>query len=144
MQKCSVGTPADLEFYSLILKCGNSYRVELQKDENLKICKDEICRNSHKSGCNKFDFESVGTPTNLICKFNFEICGNYCKPGCNSLILKCGNSHKPGCNKFDFESVGTPTDLDYTIKFSVFKISCTKDFGSLYLNILFFQVFRQE
>ncbi|ALE38760.1 hypothetical protein G436_1565 [Leptospira interrogans serovar Hardjo str. Norma] len=49
MQKCSVGTPADLEFYSLILKCGNSYRVELRKDENLKICKDEICRNSHKS-----------------------------------------------------------------------------------------------
>ncbi len=68
--------------------CGNSYRVELRKDENLKICKDEICRNSHKSGCNKFDFESVGTPTNLICKFNFEICGNYCKPGCNSSILK--------------------------------------------------------
>ncbi len=98
MQKCSVGTPADLEFYSLILKCGNSYRVELRKDENLKICKDEICRNSYRSGCNKFDFESVGTPT----------------------------------------------DLDYTIKFSVFKISCTKDFGSLYLNILFFQVFRQE
>ncbi|EMG11880.1 hypothetical protein LEP1GSC151_1444, partial [Leptospira interrogans serovar Grippotyphosa str. LT2186] len=51
-----MGTPADLEFYSLILKCGNSYRVELRKDENLKICKDEICRNSHKSGCNKFDF----------------------------------------------------------------------------------------
>ncbi len=66
MQKCSVGTPADLEFYSLILKCGNSYRVELRKDENLNICKDEICRNSHKSGCNKFDFESVGTPTNLV------------------------------------------------------------------------------
>ncbi|ENO73919.1 hypothetical protein LEP1GSC012_0582 [Leptospira interrogans serovar Valbuzzi str. Valbuzzi] len=55
----------------------------------------------------------MGTPTDLICKFNFE-------------------------------SVGTPTNLDYTIKFSVFKISCTKDFGSLYLNILFFQVFRQE
>ncbi len=136
MQKCSVGTPADLEFYSLILKCGNSYRVELQKDENLKICKDEICRNSHKSGCNKFDFESVGTPTNLICKFNFEICGNYCKPGCNSLILKCGNSyrvelrkdenlnickdeicrnsHKSGCNKFDF---GTTANLVVTVRF---------------------------
>ncbi|EMI63257.1 hypothetical protein LEP1GSC072_3775 [Leptospira noguchii str. Bonito] len=39
MQKCSVGTPADLGFYNLILKCGNSYRAELQKDENLKICK---------------------------------------------------------------------------------------------------------
>ncbi|EMJ64243.1 hypothetical protein LEP1GSC197_1770 [Leptospira interrogans serovar Pomona str. CSL4002] len=32
------------------------------------------------------------------------------------------------------KSVGTPTNLDYTIKFSVFKISCTKDFGSLYLR----------
>ncbi|AJR13879.1 hypothetical protein LIL_11277 [Leptospira interrogans serovar Linhai str. 56609] len=68
MQKCSVGTPADLEFYSLILKCGNSYRVELQKDENLKICKDEICRNSHKSGCNKFDF---GTTANLVVTVRF-------------------------------------------------------------------------
>ncbi|EKO89798.1 hypothetical protein LEP1GSC020_4172 [Leptospira interrogans serovar Grippotyphosa str. 2006006986] len=71
MQKCSVGTPADLEFYSLILKCGNSYRVELRKDENLKICKDEICRNFHKSGCNKFDFESVGTTANLVVTVRF-------------------------------------------------------------------------
>ncbi|EMN54449.1 hypothetical protein LEP1GSC089_3147 [Leptospira interrogans serovar Autumnalis str. LP101] len=50
----------------------------------------------------------MGTPTDLICKFNFE-------------------------------SVGTTANRDFTVK-----ISCTKDFGSLYLNILFFQVFRQE
>ncbi|WP_082272849.1 hypothetical protein [Leptospira interrogans] len=117
MQKCSVGTPADLGFYNLILKCGNSYRVELQKDENLKICKDEICRNSHKSGCNKFDFESVGTPTNLICKFNFEICGNYCKPGCNSSILKSVGTPTNLICKFNFESVETPTNLVVTVRF---------------------------
>lgn len=72
---------------------------------------------------------SVGTPADL---------------GFYNLILKCGNSHKPGCNKFDFESVGTTANRDFAVKLSIFKISCPRGFGSLYLNILFFQVFRQE
>ncbi|EMO91942.1 hypothetical protein LEP1GSC109_1652 [Leptospira interrogans str. UI 13372] len=47
----------------------------------------------------KFNFESVGTPTDLICKFDFESVGTPTNLVVTSSILKVWElSHKPGCN----------------------------------------------